>query len=267
MDLLLLKQAQSGDKSAQERLLGEVRPLLIRYLSRRLGNLPLAEDLTQEILLKIFSHLNQAKEEKFKTWMYQLASQECDSFVQEEEPWSPDSLLIFSQYLLDHEGHDLELFEVYTNHEEEFQIQDHVEFCFSTMSKSLFPQEQNIFLLREDAGLSPHDIATILGLSPETVKVRAEESVETLGEMLWERCSLVRPGAPCAQCQGLGRWLLGDEALKNQLKEMPFSKEETYKSSFATRMEWILDQGSLQSKSKYFHLKFSQLLLRVLGKS
>jgi RNA polymerase sigma factor (sigma-70 family) len=262
-----LKQAQSGDKLAQERLLKEIRPPLIRYLSRRLGNFPMAEDLTQEILLKIYSHLNEASEENFKTWIYQLASQECDALVQEEEPWSPDSLLIFNQYLLDQEGHDLELFEVYANHEENFKIQDHVEFCFSIMSKSLFPQEQNIFLLREDAGLSPNDIGTITGVSPEIVEERAEESRESLSEILWERCSLVRPGAPCEQCQGLGRWLLSGEALDKQLKGLPFSKEETYKSSFSTRMEWILDRGPSQSSSKFFHLKFSQLLWRALGKS
>ena len=267
MEKELVQKAQSGDEIALEKLLGKIRPPLIRYLSRRLANLSQAEDLTQEVLVKIYGHISEAPKDDFMTWVYKIASQEGDAVVQKDEPWSPDSLLIFNQYLLDHQGKDLELFEVYKDHEESFQIRDHVEFCFSILSKSLFPQEQNIFLLREDAGLNANEIARIMGLNPEKVKVRAEESRETLSETLWERCSLVRPGAPCEQCQALGRWLVGDEGLEKQLKAMPFEKKETAKGSFTTRLEWILDLGPRESGSKFFHQKLADLLRRALGKS
>ena len=73
--LNLVDKAVAGDKSALETLILSVQDLVFNLSLRMLGTFPDAEDATQDILLKIITHLSSFKgESAFSTWVFRIAA-------------------------------------------------------------------------------------------------------------------------------------------------------------------------------------------------
>ena len=74
----LVLRAQSGDREAFDALLRDIAPVLLRYTSRVMGDVALAEDVVQETLIAIvrkIAWLNDAS--LFRAWAYRIASREA----------------------------------------------------------------------------------------------------------------------------------------------------------------------------------------------
>ena len=70
----LIDQATAGDKQALETLLGGVQDLVFNLSLRMMGTFPDAEDASQDILLKVMTHLSSFKKESsFSTWVFAIA--------------------------------------------------------------------------------------------------------------------------------------------------------------------------------------------------
>ena len=70
----LIQKASAGDKSSLETVLLSVRDLVFNLSLRMLGSFPDAEDATQDILLKVMTHLSSFKgESSFSTWVFRIA--------------------------------------------------------------------------------------------------------------------------------------------------------------------------------------------------
>lgn len=67
--------ALAGDAHALERVLAHTQPLVFNLAMRMLGRREDALDATQEILLRVLTHLSQFRgESRFTTWVYRLAA-------------------------------------------------------------------------------------------------------------------------------------------------------------------------------------------------
>lgn len=74
-DSLLVITAQNGDKKALGELILRIQPKIYALALRFLWHPEDADDATQEILIKIITHLSTFKHEsKFSTWVYKIAS-------------------------------------------------------------------------------------------------------------------------------------------------------------------------------------------------
>ena len=70
----LVDQAVAGDKDALETVILSVQDLVFNLSLRMLGTFPDAEDATQDILLKIITHLSSFKgDSAFSTWVFSIA--------------------------------------------------------------------------------------------------------------------------------------------------------------------------------------------------
>ena len=71
----VLARAQNGDLAALEQVLRAVQDTVYRLAVRMLGQREDAQDATQEVLLKITTHLSSFRgESAFSTWVYRIAS-------------------------------------------------------------------------------------------------------------------------------------------------------------------------------------------------
>ena len=67
----LVDKATSGDKKALETLVTDVQDMIFNLSLRMLGTFADAEDATQDILLKMITHLSSFRgESRFTTWAY-----------------------------------------------------------------------------------------------------------------------------------------------------------------------------------------------------
>jgi RNA polymerase sigma-70 factor (ECF subfamily) len=82
-------RAQSGDAEAFNELLKAMQTPLFRYISSLVGDQHLAENILQEVFIRIYRKLNWLREPAvFRAWAYQIASRETFRQLKRERRWS-----------------------------------------------------------------------------------------------------------------------------------------------------------------------------------
>jgi RNA polymerase sigma-70 factor, ECF subfamily len=73
-DAGVVRAAAAGDARAFERLVRECQVPIRRYLRHLVGDAALADDLTQDVLVKVHAQLHTYRfESRFMTWMFRVA--------------------------------------------------------------------------------------------------------------------------------------------------------------------------------------------------
>jgi len=263
----LIRQAKAGDGDAFDRLTAPLRPLLLSYLQRRIGDRAEAEDLCQETLMAAYTGLaNYDGVVSFKAWFFQLASHLADPVSEGKDLWGESALDVLQDYLLEHEAAQQELQAILEEYDEKYSVADHVDFCFSVFLQTLFGKEREVLLLARLDDFSLVDASRIATLPLPEAKEKLEDAEDTLREALNERCSLVRPGAPCTQCRDFARWL-GDEAgVEAEIQELSLRPALTHpEASFADRLALVKGVDPASSESAHLHEAMMLLLRRALG--
>ena len=77
-DLELVERVRSGDVEAFEGLVHRYQGRVYHHVQRMLGNAEDAEDVTQEVFVKVYSTLNQFRgQASFQTWVYRVTANLC----------------------------------------------------------------------------------------------------------------------------------------------------------------------------------------------
>ena len=78
----LVMKATSGDKEALEMLVTGVQDIIFNLSLRMLGTFADAEDATQDILLKMITHLSSFRgDSSFTTWIFRIAEKLQKAYV------------------------------------------------------------------------------------------------------------------------------------------------------------------------------------------
>ncbi len=86
---LWVLQAQSGSHEALNELFKSVQGPLFRYIISLVRDQHLAEDILQEVFIRIYRKLRWLREpEAFRAWTYQIASREAFRYLNRERRWS-----------------------------------------------------------------------------------------------------------------------------------------------------------------------------------
>ena len=82
-------QAQSGSREALDELFKSIQEPLFRYIVSLVRDQHLAEDILQEVFIRIYSKLRWLREpQAFRAWSYQIASREAFRYLNRERRWS-----------------------------------------------------------------------------------------------------------------------------------------------------------------------------------
>ena len=86
---LWVLQAQSGSHEALNELFKSAQEPLFRYIVSLVRDQHLAEDILQEVFIRIYRKLRWLREpEAFRAWIYQIASREAFRYLNRERRWS-----------------------------------------------------------------------------------------------------------------------------------------------------------------------------------
>jgi RNA polymerase sigma-70 factor, ECF subfamily len=81
-------QAQSGSRDALNELFKSVQEPLFRYIANLVREQAPAEDILQEVFIRIYRKLRWLQEPKaFRAWAYQIATREAFRYLQRERRW------------------------------------------------------------------------------------------------------------------------------------------------------------------------------------
>lgn len=88
-ETLWVLRAQSGDREALNDLLKAVQEPLYRYIFSLVRQQPLAEDILQEVFIRIYRKLGWLRQpEMFRAWAYKVTSRETFRHLKRERRWS-----------------------------------------------------------------------------------------------------------------------------------------------------------------------------------
>ena len=82
-------QAQSGSREALDALFKSVQEPLFRYIVTVVNDRHLAEDVLQEVFIRIYRKLRWLREpQAFRAWSYQIATREAFRYLKRERLWT-----------------------------------------------------------------------------------------------------------------------------------------------------------------------------------
>lgn len=85
----LVLQAQSGSREALDELFKSVQEPLFRYIVTVVNDRHLAEDVLQEVFIRIYRKLRWLREpHAFRAWSYQIATREAFRYLKRERSWT-----------------------------------------------------------------------------------------------------------------------------------------------------------------------------------
>ena len=175
-DTALMLRYQDGDMAAFETLYKRHRGPLFRFLLHRIGNQQFAEDIFQEVWSRIIrSRKNYRPNAKFTTYIYHIA-RNCtvDHYRR-----------VGSQENVNSDGDECVAEPVATtgNPVAETANRD-IRNALSAALSELPSEQREVFLLREESGLSLDEIATVTEVGRETVKSRLRYALGKLRRCL-----------------------------------------------------------------------------------
>ncbi len=181
-DIDLVKRALDGDKRAMRDIV-DANKKKIFYLSYDLtGTMEDAEDLSQEVFLKLFKSLKKYRGQALlSSWLYRItvntflsARRLGSSKLRADTVANEDDELMTNRIEDSHIGSNPEVFA------EDEQIQAHVNTALETLS----PRERAVFIMRNYQGMQVKSCSEALNISEGTVKSLQFRAVKKLQKAL-----------------------------------------------------------------------------------
>ena len=169
----LMIKAQKGDQKAYHELLRSVRPVVTRYVSSKVFDKTLVEDITQDVLIGLHNARHTYQHEKpFMPWFNAIIHHKTVDAFRKIGRNKEDQLST---------GEDIETFFPQTTNKEEQAL---LRKDLTKVLKSLPDQQQKIVVLMKIHGLSVKEVSKVLNLSASAVKVSAHRAYKSMQQIL-----------------------------------------------------------------------------------
>ena len=184
---ILIDQATAGDEKALETLLSSVQDLVFNLSLRMLGTFPDAEDASQEILLKVITHLSAFKKESaFSTWVFRIAVNHLKNYRRSMFAHQP---LSFEYYGYDIENGKAQDIPDLTQDVEKAVLAEELKMsCTNVMLQCLDAKSRCIFILGTMFKADSRIAGDILGISAETYRKRLSRVRKKMADFLENDC-------------------------------------------------------------------------------
>lgn len=191
---VLIDRATKGDKQALEAVLAHVQDLVFNLSLRMLGTFPDAEDASQDILLKVITHLSSFRgDSAFSTWVFRIAVNHLRDYKKHMFAHAP---LSFEFYGDDIQNGKLEDVPDLTQNTEKAILAEELKLsCTNVMLQCLDPESRCVFILGTMFRLDSRIAGEILNMTPEAYRQRLSRVRKKMAEFLSEYCSAYGRGA------------------------------------------------------------------------
>lgn len=184
----LMQAFQKGDVQAFESLLARHRRPLFNFLFKFLHNAETAEEAFQEVFLRVVrSSADYQPSAKFTTWLYTVARNYCIDHARKEKFRHHLSL---ENLVGDNGSNDMETlasrFAASEPGADKTSSAKELETHLFRILDELNLEQKEVFLLREFQGLQFDEIATVTGVSTNTVKSRMRYALQAIQKKFQE---------------------------------------------------------------------------------
>ena len=181
IDLGLVKRVKAGDYQAFDLLVLKYQSRLISTAFKYVKDIQIAEDITQESLIKSFKSINSFREDSsFYTWVYRITVNTAKNFLISKK--RKDELL---QIDLSEEG-SIDIESVNTDSPDEIFDATELQSIITHTLNQLGEETKTALTLREFEGLSYEQIAEVVNCPVGTVRSRIFRGREVIDDAIRE---------------------------------------------------------------------------------
>jgi RNA polymerase sigma-70 factor, ECF subfamily len=203
-ELKLLDRARNGDRAAFGSLVEPWRRPLIGYIYRMVTHRQDAEDLLQDVLVRVLENIREYRgEAPFRSWLFGIATHVCLDHLRKKKRWRVEAQKIGEREAQADPEALPRLTELTRRPEFRFEIREHIAFCFSCVSRTLPPEQQAAITLKEVLGFTNQEAAGILSLSEPVFRHRLAAARQKMIGDFEGLCALINKAGICYQCKAL----------------------------------------------------------------
>ena len=160
-----------GEERAFQELVERYQTRLLNFIYRTIGDREKAEDLVQEVFIRVYRHIHRFdRSKKFSTWAYTIASNLAKNELRNR---SRNPLVLFQTMRSNWDDDDRPLqFEDSSSRPDDMYRKRHLRELVEDTVAKLPEHHRQVFVLRELEGKSYEEIAEITDCNLGTVKSR-----------------------------------------------------------------------------------------------
>jgi len=168
-DRELVRQAQGDDKEAFEELVRRHQHRVFAVAAGILRRREDAEDIAQQVFVKAYFSLKRFDQRAaFSTWLYKITVNECWDLLRKKKVRP----LLYESDLSEEQARQFGATDQRKTEEPDISERLEARQRVENLMQGLDARDRTMLILKEVEGFAVEEIAEILGLNPNTVKVR-----------------------------------------------------------------------------------------------
>ena len=240
----------------------ELLPGLKSFIYRLTCDKDVTNDLAHDTFIKVIEKQDQFQgTSSVKTWIYSIASNLAIDWLRSKKRWSEraqDEAKKLSQS--DKSYREKYLLINQTSVAGNFDFLEHINFCFTCISKTLPIEQQVTLILKDIYEFKVEEISQILQKPAGTIKHWLFVSRKSMTAIFDRRCALVNKTGVCYQCSELN-------GLFNQNKPLPanpFPPDADKEKLYKVRTQLIRGINPTSSKGSDLEEEIMQVLRKAI---
>ncbi|MCA1694714.1 MAG: sigma-70 family RNA polymerase sigma factor [Actinobacteria bacterium] len=182
-DSAVVGEFLGGEERAFQELVDRYQTRLLNFIYRTIGDREKAEDLVQEVFIRVYRHLHRFdRSKKFSTWAYTIASNLAKNELRNR---SRNPLVLFQTIKKNWQDEERPLqFEDSSSRPDDMYRKRHLRELVDAATAELPEHHRQVFVLRELEGKSYEEIAEITECNLGTVKSRLNRARNSFAEII-----------------------------------------------------------------------------------
>lgn len=266
----LLESAKQGNIKAFHTLFSEHQKPLKAYIYRLVTDRADAEDLAHDVFVKAFDKIKSFEgRSSLKTWLFTIGTNLSIDFLRSRKRWETDSQDRSRAYA--ESSIDAEEALIRANkysHYGAYEIKEHIDFCFTCMSKTLPIEQQVVLTLKDVYDFQIKEISEVIERSMGVVKHLLHDARKTMTIIFDHRCALISKKGICHQCSELNGYFNPKQNTQQELMKIELAKDTETKEKdelYKLRANLVKTIDPLHCNGSDLHEVFMQLARKVEG--
>ncbi len=195
-DLELIHLAVNGNRNSLSKLIENHQQYIFNIALKMVNNIADAEDITQEILIKLVTNLSQYDSTKgrFRTWLYRITFNHFLNTKKQKYETLVTSFDVFFDYIR-------ETPEIQLTQAEEKEMQQEIEeskvSCMAGMLMCLDREQRLIYIVGELFEIDHNLGSEIFNISQANFRKKLSRARNDLYQWMHNKCGLVNTNNPC----------------------------------------------------------------------
>jgi RNA polymerase sigma-70 factor, ECF subfamily len=197
------------------------------YILRITASVADTEDIIQDTYIKAAKKLETFKgQSSVKTWLFAIASNLAKDNLRARKRWVENVTDITKEAALSDPDFFRESMYIRTTSPQgQFEIKEHIAFCFTCITKSLPLEQQISLLLKEVYEFKVNEIAQILDTTKAMIKYYLHAARSKMIMVFEGRCALINKQGVCHQCSELNGIFNPKQKFQEEVVKIDMARE------------------------------------------